>query len=58
MIERIHGLAKGVIGMRAVGTFTVADYVDTIEPELEKLEAAHQRAAAAVAARPRVRGLR
>ena len=42
MIERIHGLAKGVIGMRAVGSFTVADYVDTIEPELEKLEAAHR----------------
>ena len=42
MIERIHGLAKGVIGMRAVGTFSVADYVDTIEPELAKLEAARQ----------------
>jgi len=42
MIERIPGLAKGVIGMRAVGSFTVADYVDTIEPELEKLEAAHR----------------
>ena len=42
MIERIHGLAKGVVGMRAVGMFSVADYVDTIEPELEKLEAAHR----------------
>ncbi len=42
MIERIHGLGKGVIGMRAVGTFSVADYVDTIEPELDKLEAAHK----------------
>ena len=27
--------------MRAVGTFGVADYVDTIEPELEKVEAEH-----------------
>ena len=35
MIERIHGLPKGVVGMRAVGTFSVADYVETIEPELE-----------------------
>ena len=42
MIKRIRGLPKGVIGMRAVGTFSVSDYVDTIEPELEKLEAAHR----------------
>jgi SpoIIAA-like len=42
VIERIQGLPKGVIGMRAVGTFSVADYVDTIEPELERLESAHR----------------
>src|ERR1700760_5109624 len=28
--------------MRAVGTFSVADYTDTIEPELEKLESDHR----------------
>jgi hypothetical protein len=43
VIERIPGLADGVIGMRAVGTFSVADYTDTIEPELERLEPEHHK---------------
>jgi hypothetical protein len=38
VIERIPGLVDGVIGMRAVGTFTVADFTATIEPELDRLE--------------------
>ena len=38
VIERITGLADGVIGMRAVGTFSVDDYTKSIEPELERLE--------------------
>ena len=41
MIERIDDLPDGVIGMRAVGTFSVADFVDNIEPEVERVEAAH-----------------
>lgn len=40
MIEPIDGLADGVIGMRAIGTFSVDDYVDTIEPEVDRLGAA------------------
>jgi SpoIIAA-like len=40
VIEPISGLADGVIGMRAVGTFTVDDYIDRIEPEVDRLEAA------------------
>ena len=40
VIERINGLADGVIGMRAIGTFTVDDYVESIEPEVDRLEAA------------------
>jgi len=39
VIEPIEGLADGVIGMRAVGTFSVDDYVATIEPEVDRLEA-------------------
>lgn len=39
VITRIKGLPKAVIGMRAVGTFDVADYVATIEPEVERIEA-------------------
>jgi SpoIIAA-like len=42
VIERIPGLADGVIGIRAVGTFSVDDYATTIEPELERLETAHR----------------
>ncbi len=42
MIVRITGLADGVIGMRAIGMFSVIDYTRTIEPELERLETAHR----------------
>lgn len=41
MIERIDDLPDGVIGMRAVGMFSVADYVQTVEPEVDRVEAAH-----------------
>lgn len=37
MIERIAGLPEGVIGMRAVGVFTVDDYAAHIEPELARV---------------------
>lgn len=43
MIERIDDLPDGIIGMRAVGTFSVADYVEQIAPEVERVEAAHAR---------------
>ena len=43
MIEPIYGLAGGVIGMRAVGTFSVDDYVGTIEPVVDRLEAGNVR---------------
>jgi SpoIIAA-like len=42
VIERISGLADGVIGMRAIGTFSVDDYVRTIEPEVDRVEAARE----------------
>lgn len=42
MIERIDGLPASVIGMRAVGTFSVADYVATIGPEVERVEEADE----------------
>ncbi|HEU4840840.1 MAG TPA: STAS/SEC14 domain-containing protein, partial [Ilumatobacteraceae bacterium] len=42
MIEPIEGLAVGVVGMRAVGAFSVDDYQHVIEPELAKLEAADE----------------
>jgi hypothetical protein len=41
VIERIDDLPEGVIGMRAVGAFSVEDYVATIEPEVERVGAAH-----------------
>jgi hypothetical protein len=37
VIERIPGL-DGVIGMRVIGTFSVADYTDVIERELEHVD--------------------
>ena len=41
MIEPIDDLADGVIGMKAVGTFSVNDFVSTIEPAVERLEEQH-----------------
>jgi hypothetical protein len=43
VIERIDGLPDGVIGMRAVGQFSVDDYVEIIEPEVERVAAAHEK---------------
>jgi len=43
VLVRITGLADGVIGMRAVGTFSVADYTATVEPELERMDTSAHR---------------
>jgi hypothetical protein len=40
VVEPIPDLPFGVVGLRAVGSFSVADYTQVIEPELERLEAA------------------
>ena len=40
MIERIVDLPASVIGMRAIGAFTVDDYVRTIGPAVDRIEAA------------------
>ena len=42
VIEPIPDLPDGVIGMRAVGSFSVDDFTSVIEPELDRLEAANQ----------------
>lgn len=34
-------MPAGVIGIRAVGLFTIDDYCAVIEPELERLDATH-----------------
>ena len=39
MIEPIEDLPAGVVGMRAVGAFSVDDYTKVIEPELDRVEA-------------------
>ncbi len=41
MIERIDDLPDGVIGIRAIGEFTIDDYTAVIEPELERLDISH-----------------
>jgi hypothetical protein len=43
VLEPIDDLPEGVIGMRAVGRFSVEDYVDRIEPEVERVEHARGR---------------
>ena len=42
MLEPINDLPDGVFGLRAVGPFSVDDYVTVIEPELDRLEAAQE----------------
>jgi hypothetical protein len=42
VLESIQGLKAGVVGMRAIGPFTIADYSAIIEPELERLETARE----------------
>ena len=39
VIEPIEDLPAGVVGMRAVGAFSVDDYTKVIEPELDRVEA-------------------
>ena len=42
MIESIDQLPEGVVGMRAVGTFTVDDFTTVIEPALDKFSGGHE----------------
>jgi hypothetical protein len=37
VIEPIDDLVDGVVGIRAVGQFTIADYCAVIEPEIDEL---------------------
>jgi hypothetical protein len=41
VLETISDLPDGVVGMRAVGTFTIDDYTSVVEPEVDRLEAEH-----------------
>ncbi len=41
MLEPIENLADGVVGMRAVGEFSIDDYTAIIEPVLEDLAISH-----------------
>ncbi len=43
MIEPIDGLTNGVIGIKAVGPFTIEDYVAIVEPALHKVTALDER---------------
>lgn len=38
MIERISDLPADIIGIRAIGEFSIDDYTAVIEPELERLD--------------------
>jgi hypothetical protein len=42
VIEDIDDLPDGVIGVRAVGSFSVDDYNSIVEPELERIEETHR----------------
>jgi hypothetical protein len=42
VLESIGGLENDVIGIRAIGLFTIADYSAIIEPELERLAAVRE----------------
>jgi hypothetical protein len=42
VLESIQGLDNGVVGMRAIGQFTIDDYIAIIEPEIERLNSAHE----------------
>lgn len=42
MIQAIDDLPEGVVGIQAVGQFTIDDYCAVIEPEVERLAEAHQ----------------
>jgi hypothetical protein len=42
VIQAIDDLPDGVVGIRAVGQFTIDDYCAVIEPEVERLAEAHQ----------------
>lgn len=42
MIVSIEGLADGVIGMRAVGEFSVEDYAAIVDPAIARLEIANE----------------
>ena len=42
MLEPIQGLQNDVVGMRAIGQFTIADYSAIIVPQLERLGTARE----------------
>jgi hypothetical protein len=41
VVEPILGLDDGVVGLRAVGLFSVDDYANVIEPALDRLAGTH-----------------
>lgn len=43
MVEPIQQLPDGCIGLRAVGLFTVDDFVAHVEPRVDEITAAHER---------------
>jgi hypothetical protein len=42
VIQAIDDLPDGVVGITAIGQFTIDDYCAVIEPEVERLAEAHQ----------------
>ena len=43
MIEHIDDLPDGCIGMRAIGMFTIDDFVSVIEPDVDGVVRRHER---------------
>jgi hypothetical protein len=43
VIEPIDDLAAGVVGVRAIGQFTIQDYTGLVEPQLRRFAAVHER---------------
>ncbi|MEM8619809.1 MAG: STAS/SEC14 domain-containing protein [Actinomycetota bacterium] len=41
MLESIADAPDGVIAMRAVGEFTIDDYLDVVEPQVHELDGGH-----------------
>ena len=43
VIERIADLEDGVVGISAIGQFTIEDYTALLEPELDAIAARHEK---------------
>ena len=43
VIERIADLEDGVVGVSAIGQFTIDDYTEKLEPELDEIAARHEK---------------